>query len=104
MTDIPDKAESLLNEALAIVTGARRNAYGNPEDSFATVAKLWTTYLNRVGVDLTDPEQGLSAGNVAVMMVLLKVARLAETPSHRDSLVDIVGYAACLARCQGESK
>jgi hypothetical protein len=29
------------------------------------------------------------------MMALLKVARLAHSPSHRDSWLDIAGYAAC---------
>jgi hypothetical protein len=35
------------------------------------------------------------------MMVLMKVARLAETPDHADSLRDIAGYAACAARTSG---
>lgn len=105
VSDAPDKAEALLHEALTIVTGARRQAYGNPEDNFTVIADLWSTYLRRLGVDFTDPESKLSASTVAVMMmILMKCARLAETPNHHDSAVDVAGYAACLARCQEATK
>ncbi len=40
--------------------------------------------------------------DVAMLMILLKIARLAETPNHRDSIVDIIGYAACYAEMVGE--
>jgi len=95
----PDAAAALLDEAKNIITGARRAAYGNPEDNFRAIADLWTTYLHRVGVDFTDPEQALRAHDVAILMILMKCARLAETPNHHDSMVDIAGYAACAARC-----
>lgn len=93
-----DAAVLLLDQARAIVAGARRKAYGTPEDNFACIAGLWTTYLRRrfpAGpVDLT-------AADVAVMMVLMKCARLAETPAHADSWRDAAGYAACGARASG---
>ena len=95
-----DPAEDLLREALRIVTGARRASYGKPEDNFATFAGLWNTFCRRRGLDFTDPEQGFTAGDTAVMMILLKCARLGESPGHVDSVVDIAGYAACLRRCQ----
>lgn len=92
-----DPAQDLLQEALNIVTGARRQAYGNPEDNFATIAALWHPYLVRRGFIV--PEQKLTPGDVAAMMVLMKVARLGETPGHKDSWLDIAGYAACGHRC-----
>lgn len=109
MSDIPqstatlmsppvDRAETLLQEALKIVTGARRQTYGTPEDNFGCIARLWNTYLTRRVGASADPK--LAPGDVAVMMVLMKCARLAEAPDHHDSAVDIAGYAACLARCQ----
>lgn len=94
-----DTAEDLLREALNIVTGARRQSYGPPEDNFATIAGLWSTFLHRLGIDFTDPEQRIGAPVVAAMMVLTKVARLAETLNHKDSWLDIAGYAACGWRC-----
>ena len=37
--------------------------------------------------------------SIANMMILLKVARLKSSPSHKDSWVDVAGYAACGAEC-----
>jgi hypothetical protein len=36
------------------------------------------------------------------MMVLVKVARFANDPDHRDNLVDMCGYAALIERCDEE--
>jgi hypothetical protein len=33
------------------------------------------------------------------LMMLVKVARFANDPTHRDNLVDICGYAALIERC-----
>ena len=94
-----DPAADLLDRAKNIVTGARRASYGKPEDNFACIAALWQTYLDRrtsagkLGVFEITP------ADVAVMMVLMKTARLAETPGHEDSWQDIAGYAACGWRC-----
>jgi hypothetical protein len=33
--------------------------------------------------------------DVAVPMILMKLARLANAPKHRDSWLDIAGYTAC---------
>lgn len=38
--------------------------------------------------------------DVAMMMILLKVARDVSGESKRDNLVDIAGYAACAAECK----
>lgn len=80
---------SVLNEANKIVNGERANTYGGPENSFKTIAALWTAYS---GVQH-------SPADVAVYLALLKVARLKNSPSHRDSWVDLAGYAACGAEC-----
>jgi hypothetical protein len=54
---------------------------------------MWNAYL------LALPERELTPQDVSVMMILLKAARLANDPSHRDSVVDICGYAALIERC-----
>ena len=41
----------------------------------------------------------LNAKDVAALMMLVKVARFANDPTHRDNLVDICGYAALIERC-----
>jgi len=33
--------------------------------------------------------------DVAQMMVLMKIARLENSPTHMDSWIDVAGYAAC---------
>lgn len=85
------KREKLLKEALKIVKGARQKNYGTPEDNFKRIADLWTVYT---GIEITP-------GDVAVMMILMKAARLMNDPSHMDSWVDIAGYAACGGEING---
>lgn len=67
----------------------RDDTYGKPEDNFARIAALWQAFLdNRDSTALTPRD-------VALMMVLMKTARLQEDQGHGDSWVDIAGYAAC---------
>jgi hypothetical protein len=50
----------------------------------------------------TEGEGELIDKDVALMMILLKTARLANDMTHRDSVVDICGYAALIERCDEE--
>lgn len=80
----------LLREADDIVNKDRNSIYGNPEDNFKDIAELWSAYK---GVHF-------SSMDIVIMNMLIKVARLKKTPSYRDGLVDIAGYAACGADIQ----
>lgn len=84
---------NVLEEAQEIIYGDREKTYGKPSRNLDCIAKMWTAYLESIGV------RELENKDVAVMMVLLKAARLANDPDHRDSLVDICGYAALVERC-----
>jgi hypothetical protein len=89
-----DKAR-LLDTAKATVSGRGKN-YGKPEDNFARIALHWDTFLcNRYG---STP--ALTPGDVAVMMCLMKIARLENDPTHADSWIDLAGYAACGAEIE----
>ncbi len=99
-----DPAVDLLDEAKRSVCGQRSQQYGSVEDNFRTIAAYWTTHLRGVGYDFTDPEQCLSASDVAILMMLMKCARLSADPTHKDSAVDCAGYAACLARLQAKGE
>lgn len=79
---------NILDEANSIIYGDREKTYGNPAKNLNNIANFWSVYL--------DVE--ISAQDVAQMMVLLKLARLMNTPNHRDSLVDAVGYLALVER------
>lgn len=76
--------EECLDKCKEIVMGARQENYGSPEDNFRRIADLWTDYLNR----------DIEPHDVAIMMILMKAARLMNNPSHLDSWIDIAGYAA----------
>lgn len=81
----------LLERANDVVNGGRAEEYGGPEDSFATIAALWTAYARAAGAAADE----ITAKDVAVMLALVKVARLAINPDHVDSWVDLAGYSAC---------
>jgi hypothetical protein len=106
MTSTPSFS-SILAEADSIVSGDRQGTYGSPEDCFGLIADLWNGWLG-FGPEMARQSSKiapLSASDVAIMMMLLKVARtkpavLADQPIKRDTLVDLAGYAACLARVQ----
>lgn len=94
---------SILEEAQEIVHGARQGVYGHPRDDFAKIASLWNGWYDakfptgQPGVYKSpfNPE------DVASLMILLKMARLMNTPNHRDSMVDMAGYAETMARVVG---
>lgn len=73
-----------LDEAKRIVEGERNEAYGEAEDNFEVIARLWEAYR---GIPFSPVD-------VAVMMILLKTARIRNGGTH-DCFVDIAGYAAC---------
>ena len=84
---------SILKEANTIIYGDREKTYGHPSKNLETIATMWNAYVNaKVG-------NSLNAKDVAAMMVLVKVARFANDPDHRDNLVDMCGYAALIERC-----
>lgn len=90
----------ILHAAEKCVCGQREQDYGTPEDNFETIAELWKTYLRRACVD----EAGgvyIDANDVAMMMALLKIARIAAGGGKADSWIDLAGYAACGAECEG---
>ena len=81
--------ENVLEEAGRIIYGDREKTYGHPSKNLEVIANFWGGYLGTK----------LSAKDVAVMMILLKAARLRNDITHRDSVVDICGYAALIERC-----
>lgn len=89
----PAKVE-LLEEALRIITGSRQQMYGKPSQNFIDTANLIDSYLVARGI-VTSEGEGLMPHDVAVIMICLKLARIATSPNERDHWVDIAGYAAC---------
>lgn len=82
---------TVLQDAAALVNGDRQADYGSPRQNFGRIARLWSAYLD---AEVTAPQ-------VAHMMALVKLARLRHSPGHRDSSVDLCGYAALGAELAG---
>lgn len=78
----------ILDTAKANIYGERQQAYGIPRKHLDLVAAHWNAYL--IGRGSTP----LLGHDVALLLALLKVARLIETPDHTDSWADLAGYAA----------
>jgi hypothetical protein len=84
-TTIPNTDRgTILADANAAINGPRARDYGDARDNFGRTAQMWSAYK---GIEFT-------ATDVAALLALLKVSRLANTPNHQDSWVDLVGYAA----------
>ena len=79
-----------LQRALDAVTGSREQDYGKPEENFAVIARLWSAYT---GYEFKPDD-------VAIMQILVKVARVASGNAKADNWIDIAGYAACGAQIQ----
>ena len=77
--------EEILDNAKNCVCGQRQSDYGSPEDNFSLIAELWSTYTGEF----------LDAKDVAMLMALLKIARIKTGTATTDSFVDLAGYAAC---------
>jgi hypothetical protein len=76
------KPGEMLDTAKGMVNGPRDEHYGHPRDNFQRIADLWSVVFKR---EVTIEE-------VAMCMVLLKVARLINRQDHVDSWLDIAGY------------
>lgn len=79
--------DKTLIRAMECVCGDREVDYGSPEDNFGIIAQLWSVYKG----------QTFTAEDVAMMMALLKIARIRNGSGKEDSYVDLAGYAACAA-------
>lgn len=83
--------ESILEEAVRAVHGARNDDYGSPLTNHSRTAAFWSAYL---GIPIS-PEQ------VCMLNILQKVSR-GMNRITRDTLVDISGYAANVEMIQAE--
>ena len=78
-------AEQILQHA-ANTLAERHAAYGESSKSMTAIAARWSLTLG----------QPITPAQVVLCMIDLKLARLAHDPAHRDSALDVIGYAALL--------
>ena len=84
----------IIDEAKKCVCEDRESQYGSPEDSFSIIAGFWSVYL----------EYAISPVDVAIMMSLLKIARIAGGRFKADSYIDACGYIACAGEIAGREE
>lgn len=85
------KREEILDAAKCCVCGDREQDNGSPERNFEVIANLWADYLQARGVEIDF----LEPTDVAAMLALLKIARIASGHAKEDNWIDLAGYAAC---------
>lgn len=96
----PSTKTTLLSEAEQLIHGPRQADYGDTLVNFAQIAMLWQGTL---AMKLA-PGQRITPEDVILCMMQVKIARLAKSLDHRDSTLDIAGYAGCIDELQNERK
>jgi len=89
------RGQILLDAALS-VGGHRGQDNSTLKNNFSLIASMWTTYTGHT----------LTAHDVAMMMCLLKIARIRNGGGSDDSYVILAGYAACageIIRLEGDN-
>lgn len=85
----------ILAAAEKCVCGDREQDYGTPESNFKIIADFWNTYLGFKGITPKD---------VAAMLALLKISRIASNHAKSDNWIDLAGYAACGGEIESANK
>jgi hypothetical protein len=88
----------LLHRAHELINGQRQEDYGDKRQNFSQTAMIWSGILAHKLL----PGLALTPEDVALCMMGLKISRLAKTPDHKDSILDIAGYAGCMDLLQKE--
>ena len=86
--DMPSYSrQDVLTGAGDLIDGDRHKEYGEAKDNFALIARYWNGHLGLVDF--------ITVRDVAMMMVLMKVARThGDGSKSKDTFIEICGYAA----------
>lgn len=94
----PPTRSDILDLAKRCVCGDREQDYGSPEQNFERIAEMWEVYL---AGKCTSADVCILPEDVAAMLALLKIARIASGHAKADNWVDLAGYAACGGEIEG---
>ncbi len=78
------KTSQILQQAEKLVSGDRNKTHGDKLENHKNIALLWSAYL----------EMKITPKDVAILMVLLKLARTKAGEHNIDDYVDACGYSA----------
>ncbi len=86
------KRDEILVTAGQLINGDRAKDYGDAYLNHMRIADFWNNYL--------DHDSKIKPTDVAVMMMLVKIARVMQSYTD-DSFVDMCGYAALAGEMSG---
>lgn len=90
------KAPSMLQQAEATINGPRQNDYGDKLTNFSQISMMVQGLLAHKLL----PDSRITPEDITLIMIIVKMARLAKSPDHYDSILDIAGYAGCYDHIQ----
>ena len=83
--------EEILAEASRIISRDRNLSHGDAFQNHAEIAEFWNIYLDKK----LQPMASITAEDVALMMVLMKISRNTQGKKNNlDNFIDMCGYAA----------
>lgn len=90
------REDTVADEAKHLVFGPRENSYSHALDDHGCAAEIASSLLKG------KLKESLSAEDIQLVMMTVKLSRLSRDLYHRDSLVDLIGYGLCLEETQRE--
>lgn len=96
----PRTAPEFLRLSAKIVE-RRAKTHGDPLANHANIAMLWNTYLTIRQAGRSAP---LIAEDVAVLLTLLKLARMHTGEFNADDYLDFAGYAGIVAEVRARQR
>ena len=83
--------EEILKKAKDLITGDRNETHGDAFQNHAEIAEFWNIFLDKK----LQPIASITAEDVALMMVLMKISRNTQGKKNNlDNFIDMCGYAA----------
>ena len=86
--------KEFLQEATKLSSEQRQKDYGDKVNNHKNIARLWSAYL----------DTKIEAHDVAVMMVLLKIARTKLGAVSKDTYIDMSAYGAIAGEIKFRNK
>ena len=85
-----NKSQILL-KAAELVNGGRQETHGDTKQNHEQIAEFWNIFLDKK----LQPMANITAEDVALMMVLMKISRNTQGKKNNlDNFIDMCGYAA----------
>ena len=83
--------EEILAKASDLISNDRNKSHGDAFNNHAEIAEFWNIFLDKK----LNPMASITADDVAIMMILLKISRHTQgEKNNMDNCVDMAGYAA----------